>query len=492
MNELSLAGLLAPDSLFRNAVLGGLLVTTLCATLGVYVALRRIVLVGVALPQVAAAGVALVFWLTGHGHGEGDGAHALARLGALAATFTALAYLLPRRGNNATPVEWRVGALLAVSMAVTILFVALNPRGDLELTGMLRGDLLSIPDEDLRVLLVASVATLALFTLFRRELLLVSFDPEYARTLGFSTHRYEVLLYGLLGVAIGLGVMTAGPLVVFGFLVLPPLAALRVAPRIGAAFALSIALAAAASLGGFVLAYRADLPAGPTSVAVAAVAGMLLIAATRIVRALSRRRSVIAMLLAALLLGAGGCATDPEATAPLASRGTLPELPAERPVAVLRVYDATGQRLRIPSPNALSELARAAGDPFQARGETVPDRLQAMAAAELARRGIAVRPAEQVRSLLADAPTDPATAASVARRAGLDGPLLQATLRRFQRTGSDLLLLQLDLALVEPADGRVLWSGKARGPYSVRGALTLEECLRDVNDRLFAEAFGGS
>jgi ABC-type Mn2+/Zn2+ transport system permease subunit len=104
MNELSLAGLLAPDSLFRNAVLGGLLVTTLCATLGVYVALRRIVLVGVALPQVAAAGVALVFWLTGHGHGEGDGAHALARLGALAATFAALAYLLPRRGNNATPV----------------------------------------------------------------------------------------------------------------------------------------------------------------------------------------------------------------------------------------------------------------------------------------------------------------------------------------------------------------------------------------------------
>jgi len=36
----------------------------------------------------------------------------------------------------------------------------------------------------------------------------------------------------------------------------------------------------------------------------------------------------------------------------------------------------------------------------------------------------------------------------------------------------------------------VLWSGKARGPYPVRGSFTLEECLLDVNDRLFAEAFG--
>ncbi len=276
MNELSLSALLAPDSLFRNAILGGLLVTTLCAVLGVYVALRRIVLLGVALPQVAAAGVALVFWLTGHGHAAGEDAHGLARLGALAATFAALGYLLPRRNAAAMPVEWRVGALLAVSMAATILLVSLSPRGDLELTSMLRGDLLSIPEADLRVLALAAAATLAIFLLFRRELLLVSFDPEYARTLGFSPRRHDAVLYGLLGVAIGLGVMAAGPLVVFGFLVLPPLAALRLAPGMGAAFALSIGLAACSSIGGFALAYRADLPAGPTSVVVVAAAWAVL------------------------------------------------------------------------------------------------------------------------------------------------------------------------------------------------------------------------
>jgi hypothetical protein len=200
----------------------------------------------------------------------------------------------------------------------------------------------------------------------------------------------------------------------------------------------------------------------------------------------------VSILLLALLLGVVACATRPAAAPETLGRGTLPALPSEPPVAVLRFHDATGQKLRIPSANPLSELARAAGDPFQPRGETVPDRLQAMAIVALARRGFSVLPAEEVRRLLADAPASPQAAASAARSAGLDGPVLQATLRRFSRTGSDLLLLQLDLALVDAATGNVLWQGRARGPYPVRGALTLEETLRDVDDRLFEEAFGGS
>lgn len=500
MSELGLQDLLGSGSLFRNAVLGGLLVGVLSAALGVYVALRRIVLVGVALPQVAAAGVALVFWWTGHGHGAAEDPHGLARAGALLASFLALALLVFPRGSGSVPPEWRVGALLAVSMAATLLLVALHPRGDLELTALLRGDLLAIPDGDLRVLLGNFAGSAFLLVLFRRELLLVSFDPEYARTLGFAPWRTDALFYGLLGLSVGLGVMTAGPLVVFGFLVLPPLAALHVAGGIGAVFAVALSVAALSSVGGFALAYHADLPAGPTGVAVAAGCWLLLAAASRLRRWLNRHRSVSMALLLALPFGAGaaaglltGCAHAPgaaEAPAPL-SRGTLPPLPEGVAVAVLPVHDATGETLRIPSPNPLPELARAAGDPFQPRGETVPDRLQGMASQALLRRGVAVRPAAEVRRLLSDAPATPAAAAGAARRAGIDGPVLQVTLRRFSRTGSQLLRVQLDAALVDPVRGELLWSGQARGPYPVRGALTLEEVLLDVEAPLFAELFGG-
>jgi ABC-type Mn2+/Zn2+ transport system permease subunit len=265
-----MSDLFSPDSLFRNAILGGWLVCTLCALLGVYVVLRRIVLLGIALPQAGAAGVAFVFFATGHAHGDPDHAHALALVGSLAATFAALGALAAGARRSRTPVEWRVAGVLAMASAATLLFVALNPTGDLEMTSLLRGELLAITNRDLTTLALATVVILAVFALFRRELLLVSFDPEFARTIGRDPVRWDALLYALLGVAISVGVMMAGPMVVFAFLVLPALAALRLGGSLLATFAIAAAVASFCSLGGFEVAYRADLPAGPVYVLLAA------------------------------------------------------------------------------------------------------------------------------------------------------------------------------------------------------------------------------
>jgi ABC-type Mn2+/Zn2+ transport system permease subunit len=93
------------DFLFRNAILGGLGVALLCSVLGIYLVLRRMVLIGVALPQAGAAGVAAVFWLTGHGHSGADSTHLLALAGSLAATFGALGLLVAGQHRARSPVE---------------------------------------------------------------------------------------------------------------------------------------------------------------------------------------------------------------------------------------------------------------------------------------------------------------------------------------------------------------------------------------------------
>jgi ABC-type Mn2+/Zn2+ transport system permease subunit len=260
----------SPDFLFRNAIAGGWIVCVLCSVLGVYVVLRRLVLLGVALPQAGAAGIALVFFATGHAHGDPGEAHALALGGSLAATFVALG-LLVLAGRNATqPVEWRIGGILAIATSATLLAVALSPTGDLEMTSLLRGELLAISDRDLLVVAVVASVVALVFVLFRREILLVSFDPEFARTIGRDPMRYDLVLYLLLGAAISVGVMTAGPMVVFAFLILPALAALRLGLSMGLTFAVSVVIASLSSLGGFAVSYRADLPAGPVYVLLAA------------------------------------------------------------------------------------------------------------------------------------------------------------------------------------------------------------------------------
>jgi ABC-type Mn2+/Zn2+ transport system permease subunit len=481
---------LSEEFLFHNAILGGLGVALLCSLLGVYLVLRRLVLIGVALPQAGAAGVAAVFWLTGHGHAAAESTHRLALLGSLTATFAALALLVLGQRRARGPAEWGVGALFAISSAATILFVALNPKGDIEMAGLLRGELLAIGAADLRLVGVMLLAVGSLFALFRRDLLLTSFDPEFARTLGRDPVRYDLLLHLLLGGGIAVGVMTAGPLVVFGFLVLPALAALRIAPGLGSAFALSTAVAALSFLGGFALSYRADLPAGPVCVAVAAGCWG---AASLGARLRAGARGAALLLLVAALAASQACAglfpsRAGRASAPL-PRGTLPEALAARPIAVLPFANQTGQALRLPQ-GLRRDLARAVGDPFAEPPATVADALQERAAFELERRGFAVVPLEQVRAAVRSAPDGPGPAARAATRAGLDGPVLSGTLRRFTLTGTGLLLVQLELALVEPASREVLWAGVASRPVPVPSALTWQEVLLDAGPAIFAEAFG--
>jgi len=479
----------SPDFLFRNAVLGGWIVCVLCSVLGVYVALRRMVLLGVALPQAGAAGIALVFLVTHHVHGGGGSAHWVALAGSLGATFAALALLVIGSRGSRTPVEWRIGGVFAVASAATLLTVALNPTGDLEMTSLLRGELLAISDRDLGVLAVVAALVGIVFALFRREILLVSFDAEFARTIGRSPARYDALLYLLLGVGISVGVMTAGPMVVFGFLVLPALAALRLTTHLAVTFLVAAGIATACSLGGFAISYRADLPAGPVYVLLAAGVWVLAGATARARRRIALAAGVLALALTPIALsGCGLLRTPDERAADPAPRGSLPAVSGA--VAVLPFRNETGQSLRLASANPLDEFSRALGRGSSTESLTVLDLLQVRAAQELARRGYDVVPLESVSAAVTQPPSDSRAALAQARAGGLGGPVLIGTLKQFARNADDLLHVRLELSLVDPSAGAIVWQGSARRPVPVAGAFTLAEIAQDAAPAIFAEAFG--
>ena len=57
----TLVEILSPSFLLREALVGSVLVGCICPLVGVYFVLRRMIFLGVALPQVSAAGIALAF-----------------------------------------------------------------------------------------------------------------------------------------------------------------------------------------------------------------------------------------------------------------------------------------------------------------------------------------------------------------------------------------------------------------------------------------------
>ncbi len=268
----TLVEILRWDFLLRDALIAGLLVGIVCPWVGVYFVMRRIIFLGVALPQVSAAGIALAFLL--HNLGWHFLPHEVAERwmalgGSLALTLlTIFGMALLERVPGSS--EGRIAAAFIISGALSILFVAADPYGEAHLLTLLKGDIVTIGRGALTLMAVVYGALFLALLAFHRELLLVSYDAEMAITLGRSVTAWQVVLFAIVGITISLGVMTVGPMVVFGLLLLPPLAAYRVVHGVLPLCVASSALGAVSAFAGFYLSYRYDLPLGPTDVVVAA------------------------------------------------------------------------------------------------------------------------------------------------------------------------------------------------------------------------------
>jgi ABC-type Mn2+/Zn2+ transport system permease subunit len=266
--------ILSPSFLLRDALIGSVLVGLVCPLVGIYFVLRRMVFLGVALPQVSAAGIACSFLgyrliMGPHEHGESS-ERTIALVGSIAFTLLALT-LLAALERARQSVEVRIGVTYAMAASATILFLAADPYAEAHLVSILKGDILATTRSSLALVETVFAVIVVALLVFRRELLLVSFDRDMAAVLGFRIRLWDTLLYLLIGVTISLGVMTAGPVVTFGFLLVPAVTVRLFVRRMLTFSIASSVLGGATAFIGFACAYRYDLPLGPAEVAIASL-----------------------------------------------------------------------------------------------------------------------------------------------------------------------------------------------------------------------------
>ncbi|MEW6073671.1 MAG: metal ABC transporter permease [Planctomycetota bacterium] len=273
--------------LFRYAILAAVAAGAVCPLVGCFLLVRRAAFHGVALPQFAAAGVALGFavlpaWIDRVGLAGLDYVEALESPHALknyllafaaAATFGAL-LLLALLGARKTTETARLAAGFALASALTILFGLASPVGGEFIDSLLHGEILAIGRHELEVLLGAYLMVGTLLLVRRHDLLLVSYDPETARVLGKRVRAGEALLLLITGLTVSVGTLIVGPVVLFGLLVLPPLAARGFASSMRSFFLWSAGSGIVAAVGGVWTSFRFDWPLGP---AVVVAAGSLLV-----------------------------------------------------------------------------------------------------------------------------------------------------------------------------------------------------------------------
>lgn len=232
----------------RNAFMAGGIVAILAGATGYFLVLRSQAFAGHALSHVGfagATGAALV--------GAPPIFGMLAFMIAGAAAMGALGRRL--RASDVT-----IGAVLALSLGLGMLFLHFFTAYASQVTALLFGNVLGVDGAMLRILGASAVLCLALLALISRPLLFASLQPEIAEAKGVSLRTVGILYLVIVAVATAASIQIVGVLLVFTLLVCPAAAAQKLTSRVGHGLLLSILLALAEAWLGIALAYATDWP----------------------------------------------------------------------------------------------------------------------------------------------------------------------------------------------------------------------------------------
>ena len=263
------------EGFVQDALKAALIVAALCSFLGVFVVLKRIVFVGAALAEVSSLGAALAFFapvvagferLTAAVPALSFLEHYQPLVLAIALMLVAVVFFSREGLGRRIPREAIIGATYAGAIGLTLLVLSSNPSGREHVDDVLNGNILGVEALEIAELVWVGAAVALVQALFYKEFVVISFDPEVARTLGYRASMWELLWYLSLGVMIAVSIHVAGTVLVFAYLVIPPVTALLLSQRLGVVFFLSVLAGVAATLGGVLLSVSVDLPTSPSIV----------------------------------------------------------------------------------------------------------------------------------------------------------------------------------------------------------------------------------
>jgi manganese/iron transport system permease protein len=234
----------------QTALVAAVLIGVACASIGVYVVLRRMAFIGDALAHTILPGLAVAYVNQWNLFG-----------GALiAGVLTALGIgWLSRR--DAIREDTAIGIMFTGMFALGVLLIS-TVRSFRDLTHILFGNILGVTTGDLALIAVITAATLVLLFLFHKELELTSFDPIHAEVIGLKADRLRYLLLVLLAFTVVSSIQVVGVVMTSALLVTPAAAAALLTDRLPRMIGIAVVIAIVSGIIGLYASYYADLASG--------------------------------------------------------------------------------------------------------------------------------------------------------------------------------------------------------------------------------------
>lgn len=255
----------------RLAFASGAIVGVLAPAVGFFLVQRRMSLIGDGIGHVAFAGVAVGYLL---------GISPVAT--ALVASVVGAVCVEWLRANNRTAGDQALALLFYTGIAAGVVLISAAGALNANLFTFLFGSILTVTRGDLLLVLGLGVTVLALIGLLYRALVAVALDEEGARVSGVPVVMLNVLVAGLAGVTIGLSMRIVGILLIAALMVLPVIAASRIARSVGSTLAIAIVIGVASVFVGLTISYYGNLAPGGAIVLVAASSFIVATAVSRL------------------------------------------------------------------------------------------------------------------------------------------------------------------------------------------------------------------
>jgi manganese/iron transport system permease protein len=153
--------------------------------------------------------------------------------------------------------------------------VSLNPTA-VNVQSIVLGNILGISDEDVVQVVIISAVSLAVLLLKWRDLMVVFFDENHARTVGLNPRLLRIVFFTLLSACTVAALQTVGACLVIAMVVTPGATAYLLTDRFERLLVLSVAMGATTSFVGAYISYFLD---GATGGAIVVLQTVLFLAA---------------------------------------------------------------------------------------------------------------------------------------------------------------------------------------------------------------------
>lgn len=163
-----------------------------------------------------------------------------------------------------------INALWAVGMSTGLIFIS-KSTSYVDPMSYLFGNILLISDSNLILLAIMDIIIIFLTMRFYSQLEAMAFDEEFAKTRGINTSLIFISLLIITAISIVLLQTFVGIVMVIAMLTLPAVTSEYFSHNLGEMMLLSTILSIIFSVGGLLLSWILDLPAGPTIVVVAGI-----------------------------------------------------------------------------------------------------------------------------------------------------------------------------------------------------------------------------